>query len=159
MYVGRGYSLHVSIIYWQSAFSRRLISVLNYICNHQMYRSKEIMLQRYTIAFLLQLLLLLSVCTLAKICDPHHIPRHLSNRTMLHTRILLLTGPFIFKYLWGTSMWLKPNPYSTHVRTENLQIIWLFSQMLWNQGETISILAVAVGRTFGTADASFCAWF
>ena len=68
----------------------------------------------------------------------------LSNRTMLHTRILLLTGPFIFKYLWGTSMWLKPNPYSTHVRTENLQTIWLFSQMLWNQGETINILAVAV---------------
>jgi len=42
------------------------------------------------------------------------------------------SGPFMFNYLWDTSMWLKPNPYfskPTHVRTEN-QIAWPFPQML-----------------------------
>ena len=87
---------------------------------------KEILLQRNPIAFLLQLLLLLSFCTLSKIlCDAHYIPRRMPNRAMLHNREYCFyteSGPFIFKHLWGTTMWLKPNLYfskPTHVRTEN----------------------------------------
>jgi len=93
------------------------------------FRSKELLLQKSN--------------RLPSLWCPH--PKTQPCYTLEHC-FNIKSGPFIFKYLylWGTSMWLKPNPYSTHVRTENLQTIWLFSQMLWNQGETINILAVAV---------------
>jgi len=123
-----------------SAFSRWLISVLNYSCNPQMYRN--------TVAVIYDCLPSPAAAATEFLYtrknNNYGILTTSQDTCPLHTRILLLTGPFIFKYLWGTSMWLKPNPYSTHVRTENLQTIWLFSQMLWNQGETINILAVAV---------------
>jgi len=88
------------------------------------YRSKEILQQRNQITFLLGLLLLLTFFTITKmLCYAHHIPRHLSNGTMLatHYRLLLYveSGPSYYKYLWGTSMWLKPNPCFSKLTTEN----------------------------------------
>ena len=83
------------------------------------------MLQRNPIAFLLQLLLL-SFYTLTKIIHDATTSQDtcpIEPCDTLKYCFYVESGPFIFKYLWGTSMWLKPNPYfskPTHVTTENL---------------------------------------
>ena len=62
------------------------------------------------------------------------------------------SGPFIFKHLWGTTMWLKPIFFQTYTcKDRKPDCLTILSNVT-------NILAVVVGRTFGTADGSFCAW-